>query len=345
MSKAGELAFQPPWWLRNPHVQSTLASSGLRRVLRRAHARDLEARAEELILDAGDGVRLQGFYTRQRTLDAPRGMAVLFHGWEGSVRSTYLLQTGGRLLREGWDVFRLNFRDHGDTHHLNRGLFHSCLLDEAIGAVRNFVRMQPLAPRVLVGFSLGGNFALRVALHGPQAGLPLDGAVAVCPVIDPHQGLFSIERAPWFYHAYFMYKWRRSLRRKQRAFPDMALFERGDLRGGLRGLTTALVERHTDFGTLENYLDGYSIAGDALAQMRVPTWILTSRDDPVIPVADFEKLRLPPTVELDIAARGGHCGFIGDVGLASAAEGYIAEKLSALAPLREEAGREQAAAA
>jgi uncharacterized protein len=345
MSVMRELAFDPPWWLRNPHVQSTLASSGLRRVLRRAHARDLEARAEEVILDAGEGVRLQGFHTPQRVLPAPRGMAVLFHGWEGSVRSTYLLQTGGRLLREGWDVFRLNFRDHGDTHHLNRGLFHSCLLDEAIGAVRAFVRMHPVTPRVVVGFSLGGNFALRVALQGPQAGLPLDGAVAICPVIDPHQGLFSIEHAPWFYHAYFMHKWRRSLRRKQRAFPDAALFERGDLRGDLRGLTTAMVERHTDFGTLEKYLDGYSIAGDTLARMQVPTWILTSRDDPVIPVADFETMALPPDVELDIAARGGHCGFISDVRLSSMAEDYIAGKLAALAPVRGTRSRKQAAAA
>jgi hypothetical protein len=345
MSVVRELAFDPPWWLRNPHVQSTLASSGVRRVLRRAQARDLESRAEEFILDAGDGVRLQGFHTPQRVLDAPRGLAVLFHGWEGSVRSTYLLQTGGRLLREGWDVFRLNFRDHGDTHHLNRGLFHSCLLDEAIGAVRAFVQMHPVTPRVVVGFSLGGNFALRVALHAADAGLKLDGAAAVCPVIDPHQGLFSIERAPWFYNAYFMHKWRRSLRRKQRVFPDATLFERGDLRGGLRRLTTAMVERHTDFGTLENYLDGYSIAGDALARMRVPTWILTSRDDPVIPVADFEKMTLPPNVELDITARGGHCGFISDIRLSSVAEDYIAGKLATIAPAREPASRERAAAA
>ena len=81
-------------------------------------------------------------------------------------------------------MLRNRFRDHGDTHHLNRGLFHSCLLDEAIGAVREFARMHPLAPRVLVGFSLGGNFALRVALHGPRAGLQLDGAVAVFDVAD-----------------------------------------------------------------------------------------------------------------------------------------------------------------
>jgi predicted alpha/beta-fold hydrolase len=326
-----ELDYQPPWLLRNPHVQSTLASSGVRRILLRSRARQLEEQAQELILDAGDGVRLQGFYTRQSAFPNPRGMAVLFHGWEGSVRSTYLLQTGGRLLREGWDVFRLNFRDHGDTHHLNEGIFHSGLLDEAIGAVRAFVRDHPLTPRVVVGFSLGGNFALRVALQGPRAGLLLDGAVAICPVIDPHQGLFSIERAPWIYHWYFMYKWRRSLKRKQQAFPDMRLFEPHELRANLRGLTTTLVQRHTDFGTLENYLDGYSVADDQLARLAVRTWILTSRDDPVIPVADFERLRLPDNVEVDVTQRGGHCGFISDLRLSSFAEDYIAEKLGSLA--------------
>jgi len=331
MSPRRELDYRPPWLLRNPHVQSTLASSGLRRVLLRSRARQLEEQAQELILDAGDGVRLQGFHTRQTALPKSRGMAVLFHGWEGSVRSTYLLQSVGRLLREGWDVFRLNFRDHGDTHHLNEGIFHSCLLDEAIGAVRTFVRDHPLTPRVVVGFSLGGNFALRVALQGPRSGLPLDGAVAICPVIDPHRGLFSIEHAPWIYHWYFMYKWRRSLKRKQRAFPQMTLFEPRELRADLRGLTTTLVQRHTDFGTLENYLDGYSVAGDQLAQLAVRTWILTSRDDPVIPVEDFERLQLPEDVEVDITGRGGHCGFISDLRLSSFAEDYIVEKLASLA--------------
>ncbi|MBS0432313.1 MAG: alpha/beta fold hydrolase [Proteobacteria bacterium] len=330
MNAVRELEYRPPWLLRNPHVQSTLASSGLRRVLLRKRARQLESEAQELILDAGGGVRLQGFHTAQTALPKPRGMAVLFHGWEGSMRSTYLLQTGGRLLREGWDVFRLNFRDHGDTHHLNEGIFHSCLLDEAIGAVRSFVATNPLRPRAVVGFSLGGNFALRVALQGPNSGLPLDGAVAICPVIDPHAGLFSIEHAPWVYHAYFMHKWRRSLRRKQRAFPHKHLFDPRELRGDLRGLTTALVQRHTDFGTLENYLEGYSVARGQLAQLAVRTWTLTSRDDPVIPVEDFERLQLPDNVELDITARGGHCGFISDLKLSSFAEDYIVERLAAL---------------
>src|SRR3954466_11640267 len=148
--------FKPPPLLTNPHVQSVLASSGMRRMLALRRGGEIETRAVEHILDCGEGVRLQGFHTPQRASAEARGLVVLLHGWEGSARSNYLLSTGARLLREGFDVFRLNFRDHGETHHLNREIFHSCRLDEVAGAVglvaRNF------APRALAiaGFSLGG---------------------------------------------------------------------------------------------------------------------------------------------------------------------------------------------
>jgi predicted alpha/beta-fold hydrolase len=324
--------FHPPALLRNGHVQTMLASNGFRRWLLRRRKRMLDADAQPVLLDVGDGVRLQGTLTRQRTGAPARGLAVLFHGWEGSVDSIYVVQTGSRLLAEGWDVFRLNFRDHGDTHHLNAGLFHSCLIGEVVAALGMAARryQPPSTPLVLVGFSLGGNFALRAALRAPAAGIALDYALAVCPVIDPRAGLFSIESAPWMYHWYFMRNWRESLRRKQRAFPERRYFEPADLRGNLRELTRTLVERHTDFGTLENYLDGYSVAGSRLAGLAVPTTILTARDDPVIPVADFENLVLPAQVELDIAERGGHCGFLRDWRLASFTDDYIAARLDAV---------------
>ncbi|MEO6967699.1 MAG: alpha/beta fold hydrolase [Rhodanobacteraceae bacterium] len=327
MSARRESEFHPPRLLRNPHVQSMLASSSLRRVLMRRRSRAVERDAREIILDGGDGVRLLGFHTAQRVLPAPRGLAVMFHGWEGSARSTYLMQTGGSLLTQGWDVFRLNFRDHGGTHDLNHGIFHSCLIDEVTAAVGDIARRFPQRPLVLIGYSLGGNFALRVALRAPARGIPLSRVLAVCPVICPHQGLAAIESSRWFYHAYFMHKWRLSLKRKQRAFPGEVLFERRQLRSSLRELTRALVLRHTDFGSLDNYLDGYSIAGDHLASLRVPASILTSRDDPVIPVADFERMQLPPGAELTIVEHGGHCGFIRDLGMSSFAEDYIVERL------------------
>jgi predicted alpha/beta-fold hydrolase len=319
--------FRPPRLLRNPHVQSLLASSGLRALLVKRRGREIEANAVEHILECGQDIRLQGFYTAQRVLPEARGLVVLLHGWEGSARSNYVLNTAARLLREGFDVFRLNFRDHGETHHLNREIFHSCRIDEVVNAVHEVARrFQPRA-FAIAGFSLGGNFALRVALRAPAARIPLDYALAVCPVVNPASVLSSLERGPLFYEHYFLHKWTRSLRTKQTLFPDAELFSREELKTSLRDLTRSLVLRHTDFGSLENYLNGYSITGDTLAALRVPATILTSADDPVIPIADFESLALPPQVELDVAPHGGHCGFIMDFSLRSFTEDYIAERM------------------
>jgi predicted alpha/beta-fold hydrolase len=88
-----------------------------------------------------------------------------------------------------------------------------------------------------------------------------------------------------------------------------------------------MVLRHTDFETLEDYLDGYSIAGAKLAALAVPATILTAADDPVIPVAEFHELTLAPRTELTIVAHGGHCGFIRDLSLRSWAEDFLIDRL------------------
>jgi len=326
---AQSLPFRPHRWLRNPHVQSILASSGVRRMLFRQRRAIVEDAAQEYILDCGDGVRLQGFHTRQTALPQARALVVLLHGWEGSVQSSYVLHTGGRLLAEGCDVFRLNFRDHGETHHLNAELFHSCRIDEVVGAVAAVARMFPQRPFLIGGYSLGGNFALRVALRARATGLPVAWAFAVCPPVSPHATLVAIEDAPAFYEYYFMRKWRSSLKRKQSLFPQMDLFTSRELHGNLRELTRSMVERHTRFGTLENYLDGYALTGDRLAALDVPATILTAQDDPIIPVADFHQLRLAPQTELVIVPHGGHCGFIRDASLRSWAEDFLVERMQA----------------
>jgi len=324
--------FRPPWPLTSGHLQTMLSSSGVRRVLLPKAARLVQQGAEPVMVDGGNGVRLTGAYTAQTSRPQSRGLAVLFHGWEGSVDSTYVLQTGSRLLLDGWDIFRLNFRDHGDSHGLNEALFHSCQIDEVVHALGDIASRWPSRPMALAGFSLGGNFALRAAMLAPDAGVPLSYALAVCPIIDPSEGLFSLEEsAPWFYQAYFMRKWRHSLLAKQKAFPQHQYFEMSELKQHLRGLTESLVRRHTDFTSLQQYLDGYSVAGDIMQAIHIPATILTAKDDPVIPVGSFEKLELPVNVELDIATYGGHCGFIRGRGMTSYTDNYIAARFNAIA--------------
>jgi predicted alpha/beta-hydrolase family hydrolase len=140
----------------------------------------VRAASEELLLDCGDGVVLQAFHSSpaKRGREPGKRLAVLLHGWEGSADSTYVLSASQTLFDLGFEVVRLNLRDHGATHHLNRELFHSCRLPEVVGAVRALAGRFPGMPIVLGGFSLGGNFMLRVAADREARDLPLQHVVA-----------------------------------------------------------------------------------------------------------------------------------------------------------------------
>jgi predicted alpha/beta-fold hydrolase len=281
-----------------------------------------------MILDGGDGVRLLGLHTRMPGVE-PRGLALLLHGWEGSAESSYICLASAHFLARGYDVLRLNFRDHGDSHHLNSDIFHSARIDEVVQAAVDVARRLPRPRMVAAGVSLGGNFALRLALRAPAAGLRLDGVAAVCPVLDPADTLLSMEQGFPLYMRHFESRWRSSLARKRALFPDQVGFDHDTLRLRMRALTEWLVLRHTDFGSLDAYFDGYSIAGDRLAALQVPAQILTSADDPVIPVSGFHKATLAPGTRLEIARWGGHCGFLEDARLDGYAERWVAERLAA----------------
>lgn len=318
--------FNPPVGLRNGHVQSVLNSSALRRGRVSGRAQPLRAAQQDWTMDCGDGVRLAAHYSPQPPGRTSRGLAVLFHGWEGSSESNYMLGSGQRLYAEGFDVFRLNFRDHGGTHHLNEGIFHSCRLEEVLGALADMQRRLDARDWFLAGYSLGGNFALRVGLHGPRRGLRIAQVVAVCPVIDPEHSLRAMEAVPWFYERYYIRKWERSIRAKQVAFPDYCDYETWYALAGLRERTRFFATRQYEFGSLEAYLEGYSVAGDRLAGLEVPCLALTAADDPVIPAQDFRELAPNPALEVHICERGGHCGFLKNWKFESWSEDVIVDR-------------------
>ena len=322
--------YRPPRWLRNPHVQSVLSSMPLRRAAGQRALQRLGARTSEHIIEVEDGVRLQGFHSHVPGQES-RGLVLLLHGWEGSSESSYMRHTAAHLLAVGFEVFRLNFRDHGDTHHLNEGLFHSCRLSEVVQAAVEVSRRFPARPMLAAGYSLGGNFALRLALSAPAAGLPLVHAAAVCLAIDPSAVMRTLESGSPFYHWYFMKKWRSSLLRKRSLFPAHHDFDDAVLAQDMRGLTRWLVERHTAKADVEDYFDGYAVAGDRLAGLQVPVSVLAAADDPVIPVAGFPVLQLPAHSSLEIAQFGGHCGFLEGIHLRGYAERWVTARLLAAA--------------
>jgi predicted alpha/beta-fold hydrolase len=313
--------FRPPRWLRGPHLQTILPNWPLRRARVERRARPMIAAATELLLDCGDGVTLQAFHSspsRSRTdaggREPGQKLAILLHGWEGSTDSTYMLSLAQTFFAAGFETVRLNLRDHGVTHHLNKELFHSCRLPEVVGAVRALAARFARLPIVLAGFSLGGNFMLRVAAHREARDLPLERVIAVSPVLDPAVTMETLENGFPVYHSYFVKKWSRSLVRKQQAWPGHYDFDDLLRTKSLRIMTDELVRAHTEFPSAADYLAGYAITGERLTTLSAPATVLTSLDDPIIDNRDLARLARSPHLDIVTTARGGHCGFIENLG-------------------------------
>ena len=323
--------FEPPLFLKNAHVQTVLASSKLR-TLGTNSMRDV---AIKKIIDTAEGIKLLGHHSVQNDGQA-KGLAILLHGWEGSADSTYLLRCGRSLYANGYDIFRLNFRDHGDSHHLNKGIFYAVLLEEVYQAVIQAAGFSCGRPVFLIGFSLGGNFVLRILKKCVNVPIKnLCHAVSISPVLNPQKATAKIDRITYI-RKYFLAKWQRSLTKKQSLFPD--LYDFTDVMGvkTIQALTDALLEKYSDFPTAQDYFDAYAVMGAAIADIHTPTTIVTAQDDPIIPIEDFYDLKLNKHIRLVIHPHGGHNGFITGFKLQSWYENMIIRRFDQICDKMEE---------
>lgn len=315
--------FNPPFYMRSAFAQTLLASSSVGT----RGANPMLDSANEVILNPVKNIRLQGFYSPQYNGEAG-GVVILLHGWEGSVHSAYMLRTGRFLYENGFAVFRLNFRDHGGTHHLNPGLFYAVLLDEVFGAVEQIAKNAGQTPFYLVGFSMGGNFALRIARKCAENPIQnLKHIFSISPVLDPERSTNAIDAYPLI-QGHFRRKWAGSLLKKQAAFPELYDFSDVLTLETIAEMTEVMIQRYSDYETSSDYFRDYSVMGDALGDITIPATIVAAQDDPIIPVQDFYDLKLNPSTELIIHPYGGHNGFLETLSGRTWYEKKIMEKLT-----------------
>lgn len=311
-------AFEPPLYLRSAHLQTICNSQGPRRWRARLLQRNLST--EVLTLEAVDGTRLLADF--DRAAQSKGALAILIHGWEGCSRSAYIVTTAARLLAAGYDVLRVNLRDHGDSHHLNRELFNSTRSPEVASALERWVATRDYDGIFIAGFSLGASFALRIAAdRGREIGLA--AAIGICPPVDPANAMRALNEGFFAYERYFFRRWRDSLRRKLECFPDYDYADALAAARSLDDLNAYFIPRYTEYATVDEYFAAYALVGDRLAGLEVPTWLIAARDDPILPVADLDRIGAIDRLAIETHRHGGHCGFLENL----AARSWIEERL------------------
>jgi predicted alpha/beta-fold hydrolase len=295
--------FKTPPFLGNRHVQ-TLLGHFWKGILR-----PLVSQERHVLLPDGDRLVLHDSIPDTWR---PGGLiALLVHGLGGCHLSGPVQRLSALLLARGVRAVRIDLRGSGRGVALARRIYNGgCSADVrvALEEIHSWSRPSPLA---LVGFSLGGNIALKLA--GEAAAAPVAGlerVAAVAPPIDLER-CAAMLAAPRnrFYEVHFL----RCLVRQVR---DVERYATGKPSTRFPGRLT--LRQFDDMytaprGGFANALDYYrrSSAMHVVPEIGVPTLILTSMDDPFIAPEPFQHLRIPANVSVRLVPRGGHLGFLG----------------------------------
>jgi predicted alpha/beta-fold hydrolase len=266
---------------------------------------------EDVIVDAGDGIRLLLRASWQPGPREARPALLTIHGLGGWDEASYGLATGAYAYGLGWHVLRMNMRGAGDSARICPRLYNAGLDTDLVAVLQAVTR---LAPRVaVVGFSLGANLAL-LALGRSAAGLPdgLLGVVAVSPPLDLAACVAALERpVNTLYQRYFLRNLRLSYRWRQSLCPELYEAGRETAPRSIREWDAAITAPYGGFASADEYY-ARSSAGPYVSTLDRRVLILTAQDDPLVPADSVTRWPLPASgmVQREVTPTGGHVGFV-----------------------------------
>jgi hypothetical protein len=283
---------------------------------------------EERLFEIEPGVRIL-CHCHWQPQRQQRLTLIIVHGLEGSSKSRYVVGTGSRAWRQGWNVVRMNIRGCGGTEHLSSTLYHSGLSQDVEKLVAELTASESLQRVALVGFSMGGNQVLRaLGRWGAQAPPEVVAAAVVSPSCDLALSSDRIHApANRIYEWWFLQSLRRSYLRKAALWPGQ--FDPSLLKGvrSVRDFDDRITARYMGFAGAADYYDRAS-SSHVLERIAVPTLVIHSDDDPfiVISAESQRKLEGNPNVTFLHTKHGGHCAFICEPDKISGDDGHWAER-------------------
>jgi len=297
--------FNPHPLLRGGHRQTLFA------YFIRGRAARYSATCHRVDLPDGDVLMLHDDCPKNWGPGSP--FVVLMHGLGGCHGSAYIQRIAQKLTTFGVRTFRLDHRGAGAGARMSKQPYHAGRSEDVREAFQAASKLCPGSLGALAGFSLSGNMLLKMLGENGRMGYSpeyLACAVAVNPPIDLGQCSETLRRPDnRFYDRYFTKLLVPQVRERLETFSDAPRPSDGWAPQTLREFDETYTALASGFSSLQDYYDRSS-GGQFVESIETPTFILTGRDDPLIPASSFEQLPSVPSVSVHIAEHGGHLGYV-----------------------------------
>lgn len=294
--------FSPPWWAKNPHIQTILP------VLTKVDRPVLQR--ERLELADGDFIDLDW----QGTPEAKQPILVIIHGLEGSAESHYARRILAASKASGLCAVVHHHRScSGELNRLPRG-YHSGDTEDLHCTLQHLKSHFPNNPLLAVGYSLGGNVLIKY--QGEQQELSLiDKAVAISAPLQLGSCANRLEKGfSKVYQSYLIKQLQQKMHGKV-AKPELSTLM-PIVKHDIDSLTTfyAFDDKVTaplhGFDGVDDYYNRAS-GMPYLSRITKPILVIHAKDDPfmteaVIPARE----QLSQQVQYELHENGGHVGFI-----------------------------------
>ncbi len=237
---------------------------------------------------------------------------ILVHGLEGSSQSNYVVSTALKLLKNGFDVIRVNIRNCGSTSHLSETLYNAGLSDDIKKVIDYSINQLNYKNIFAIGFSLGANTVLKMAgEYEDNYPKELKGVAAVSPPLDLLECSYEIIKPKNIvYDDHYRKRLIKTYKNKKKYYPnhiDLKIIEKIKTLKDFDNHITA-----PSFGYKngdEYYKENSSLK--FLPPIKVNTLIIQAKDDPIIPFESTETaLKINnANIHYLITNYGGHVGF------------------------------------
>ena len=287
---APKLACEPPVWARGGHLQ-TLAGQFLP-----YHVPELPWFRHRLELPDGDALALQ-------TLDGSTGVVVhLFHGMAGSIQAHYMRRAAALCHTRGHAVIAANHRGAGEGRGWSRHFYHGGSTGDMAAVLRFGRERFPGQIQVAIGYSFSASILLLLMGRDSAEGIP-DRAIAVNPPVDLEDCSRRLASGfNRFYDNYFIGRIRREVQTRLGATALVPTRTTRDFDSAYAAAMAGFPDRASYYA--------HCSCGPHLGGIRVPTVIITSRDDPFAPAEAVLKHATAPAVHLHVERSGGHMGYV-----------------------------------